>query len=186
MTGIVALIFLISIIFVIIGLIKPGMVVRWGKPERRSRKGVLMTYGLVAAVSFMIFIAIPPAPRTDIVADTTHQTTPKRTANNSNAVTDSKPSRQSNVDDLTVSDVDFTQEGYAGYITGVVKNNTNHAYRYVEVDINIYDESGAQTASPLANTQNLQAGGTWRFKAPIIPRPQGQFRYKVVKVTGRK
>lgn len=174
-----------ALLLTVLGLIWPRFVVRWEQPEGQTRKKVLSTYGLAALLSFIFLFALSPAPRKDIVADTTKQTTSTHLTNNNGTITDNKPSRDDNSTGLTVLDSDFLQEGRAGYITGTVQNNTNRAYRYVEVNINVYDESGAQIASPMANTQNLQAGGTWKFKAPIIPHPTGRFSFEVIKVTGR-
>lgn len=56
MEDLVAILFLIALIAMIVGLIKPGLVVRWGSD--RSRKAVLKTYGLVFLVSMFIFAAI--------------------------------------------------------------------------------------------------------------------------------
>lgn len=185
MPGILGVLFITALLFLILGMIWPKLIILWGDPERRTRKKALVGYGGISLLLLVLFIIISPAPRKDIIADTTKQTTSNHLTNNNGVITSNNPSRESTSDNLVASDVGFEQEGYAGYITGTVKNNTNHAYRYVEVNINVYDESGAQIASPMANTQNLQAGGTWRFKAPIIPRPQSKFSYKVIKVVGR-
>lgn len=175
MAGLMAFIFLVSIICIIIGLVKPSIVIRWGSDNHKTRGRAALIYGLIAIVSLALFSAAPHTAATVAQAPSSAQA-PKTTKTTY---------AKSTSDNLVASDVGFEQEGYAGYITGTVKNNTNHAYRYVEVNINVYDESGAQIASPLANTQNLQAGGTWRFKAPIVPRPQSKFTYKVIKVVGR-
>lgn len=48
---------------------------------------------------------------------------------------------------------------------GVIKNNTDHELDYVEINITIYDKDDAQIGTALANTNNLKAGGTWKFEA---------------------
>jgi N-acetylmuramoyl-L-alanine amidase CwlA len=68
------------------------------------------------------------------------------------------------------------------YIAGTVKNNTNKQYSYVQVEINLYDDAGNQVGSTLANANNLEPGGTWKFKAPIIE--EKATKYKVKDVTG--
>lgn len=54
--------------------------------------------------------------------------------------------------------------GYA-HITGSLANLTDKEYKYVQVELNVYDESGAQIGTALANTNNLEAKGTWKFEA---------------------
>lgn len=58
------LIFLISPILLIIGLVKPSKVIKWGK--NKTRKKVFITYGLLMLISFSLFIAtVPPSDTTD-------------------------------------------------------------------------------------------------------------------------
>jgi hypothetical protein len=67
-------------------------------------------------------------------------------------------------------------------IRGTVRNNTQKHYGYVQVEINLYDESGAQVGSTLANVNNLEANGTWRFEAMVLEASAASARLK--KVTG--
>jgi hypothetical protein len=71
--------------------------------------------------------------------------------------------------------------GY-GNIMGTVKNNGGNTYKYVQVTINLYDSSGAQVGSTLANINNLEPGGTWKFSAPILQKDTTS--YKVKEITG--
>lgn len=180
-----SVVLLVSICMILLGMLFPKFAVRWGNIEKRTRKKAILTYGSAFIVSFVVLAVAAPSPvhRSDVIADTTHETASQTTAKATAAKTSvPKPAEP----DFSVSDLDVMWEGYFGYITGTVKNNTNHAYRYAEININVYDESGAQIATPMSNTENLQAGGTWKFKAPIIPRPTGPFTYKVVKIHGMK
>ncbi len=53
-------------------------------------------------------------------------------------------------------------------ICGVVVNKSNHNIGYAQVEINLYDKNGNLVGSTLANINNLNAGGTWKFEAPFI------------------
>ncbi len=64
------------------------------------------------------------------------------------------------------------------YVVGTVKNNTDKEYSYVQVEINLYDDSGAQVGSTLDNTNNLEPGGTWKFKAVIMEDNATKYRIK--------
>ena len=67
-------------------------------------------------------------------------------------------------------------------VTGVVRNNSNQTLSYVQVEINLYDGQGTQLGSTLANTNNLEPGGRWKFEAQVID--DGVQRYKIVDVVG--
>ena len=73
-------------------------------------------------------------------------------------------------------------DGFAYYITGTIKNNTNKQYSYVQVTFNLYDANGAQIGTALANINNLEANGTWKFKA--IGTTEKPASYKLAEITG--
>lgn len=54
--------------------------------------------------------------------------------------------------------------GFSYYIEGVVKNNTNYNYSYVQVQFNVYDSAGNVIGSCFDNINNLEANGTWKIK----------------------
>jgi hypothetical protein len=68
------------------------------------------------------------------------------------------------------------------YVTGTIKNNTSKEYSYVQVEINLYDNNENQLGSTLANVNNLEAGGTWKFEAIIYE--EKATRYKIKEITG--
>jgi hypothetical protein len=49
------IIFFVCIIALVIGLIRPQIVVRWGDPLKRNRKNVLKYYGIGLVLSFILF-----------------------------------------------------------------------------------------------------------------------------------
>ncbi|BBB91085.1 MAG TPA: hypothetical protein PKA28_10995 [Methylomusa anaerophila] len=55
MDNLFLIIFLVSIACLIVGLIKPSLVIRWGDPEKRGRKQVLVTYLSLMVLSFIAF-----------------------------------------------------------------------------------------------------------------------------------
>ncbi|WP_077531357.1 FxLYD domain-containing protein [Vreelandella utahensis] len=81
------------------------------------------------------------------------------------------------ISDLGVERGEFGNER----ITGILGNNSGHEVSYVQVEINLYDSEGVQTGTTMANTNNLEADGKWRFKA----MPTSDFsKYKVTGVSG--
>lgn len=64
-----------------------------------------------------------------------------------------------------VGDLDSNSDQFANYITGVIKNNSGRDCTYVQVTFNLYDTDGNQVGTALANINNLEKDGTWKFKA---------------------
>jgi asparagine N-glycosylation enzyme membrane subunit Stt3 len=102
------------------------------------------------------------------------------TADNSNKSTPAV-SEKAQKPDLEVIDHNAQNDEYVKYIVGTVKNNTTKQYSYVQVEINLYDASGAQVGSTLANANNLEPNGTWKFKAIAT---EDFATYKIKDVTG--
>ena len=67
---------------------------------------------------------------------------------------------------LTVEgDIETTIEYDTPKLSGIVKNNTDSEMGYVEIQFTLYDENDVQIGTALDNTNNLKAGGSWKFEA---------------------
>lgn len=82
-----------------------------------------------------------------------------------------------------VSDEIITDSIGSCYIEGTIQNNTNKNYTYVQVTFNIYDEAGNQLGTAVDNINNLEANGTWKYKA-IGLTTEKVHSYKFVEITG--
>ena len=95
---------------------------------------------------------------------------------------DSKPK-------LTISDTDMsvTYNEYLGYsatIKGVALNTSGHDLSYASVEFSVYDASGNNLGTALANINNLGEGDTWRFEAALFNFPSTRpSSYKLVEIT---
>lgn len=70
---------------------------------------------------------------------------------------------------LIVQEFTLERDTYGtGKIVGVLKNTTGRAYKYVQIEFNLYDGAGSTVGSTLANINNLDPDGTWRFEAPVF------------------
>lgn len=87
--------------------------------------------------------------------------------------------------DYSISDeeLDASNE-YAAVITGALTNNTDEEKRYIQVEYVIYDAEGAQIGTALANTNNLKAGGTWKYEAYSTVSPSEVDSWELADVTG--
>ncbi len=70
------------------------------------------------------------------------------------------------------------------YIEGTVKNNTDKDYSYVDIEFNVYDKNGNNLGSCYDNNSNLEANGTWKFKAVCDGEANDITRYKLVDIDG--
>jgi len=83
---------------------------------------------------------------------------------------------------LIVENVTAVAGQYGNTIAGTVRNTSSRSYGFVQVDINLYDGSGAQVGSTLDGVGNLAAGGVWKFETTVYDKKATSF--KVVGVTG--
>lgn len=101
----------------------------------------------------------------------------------------------SNTFTSTTSQEKFTlNEGHEGhtdelgmsyYIEGSILNNTNKTYNYVQVTFNLYDSDNAQIGTAVANINNLEPNGTWKFKAiGLLSNGVDVASYKLMEITG--
>lgn len=100
-----------------------------------------------------------------------------KTSSKSNSIT-SETVKKNKLEVLN-SDIKTGKYGERNVI-GTIKNNTDKQYGYVEVEINLYDNSGSQVGGTFANTQNLEPNGIWTFKAPIIYEDARSYKIKKI------
>ena len=67
-------------------------------------------------------------------------------------------------------------------IVGVIKNNTSVDKDYIQVSFTLYDANGNNIGTAWTNTNNLKAGGTWKFEAMISE--DGMATFELDEVTG--
>lgn len=85
----------------------------------------------------------------------------------------------------TISDETLdTSNPYGVKITGTLVNNTDEDKSYLQIEYNLYDADGAQIGTALANINNLKAGGTWKFEAASMEKPEDVANWERVDVSG--
>lgn len=86
-------------------------------------------------------------------------------------------SRGQPTSDFTVTDTQF-QVGRFGNrtITGTLTNNGNRTYGYAQVEINLYDATGDQVGSTIANVNNIEPGKSWKFEAAVLADTTSTFK----------
>lgn len=84
--------------------------------------------------------------------------------------------------DLELISDDFSVDDYSTHVTGKVRNNTSKQLTYVQIQYALYDKSGNQIGTALANVNGLEPGGTWKFDAIGITGETS--KYKLIDLTG--
>jgi hypothetical protein len=86
--------------------------------------------------------------------------------------------------DLEVTDFKSAagSDGFVSYVTGVIRNNTDHSYSYARVEIDVYDNYGNQTNSMTVACNGLAAHSQCKFKGSILE--PNTSRVEVKDVTG--
>ncbi len=83
-----------------------------------------------------------------------------------------------------IGDITDSNDGFALYLEGTIRNNASKTYSYVQVSFGIYDNAGNKTGTAMANVNNLGAGETWKFKAICLTPPTNGGNYKLDEITG--
>ena len=67
------------------------------------------------------------------------------------------------------------------WLNGMVVNQTEKAYRFVQISYDLFDSSGAQIGTASLNTRGLEPHGRWLFKTVISDHCT---RFKLAKLDG--
>lgn len=87
-------------------------------------------------------------------------------------------------DKYSITDEAMGGDAYSTKISGILTNNTNDQLSYVQVSYNLFDADGNQIGTALANTNNLDADGTWKFEATGMTAVDKVANYKLGDVSG--
>lgn len=135
---------------------------------------ILKTAGAIAATGALAFTLAGCS------SGATTETTASEAASTEAASTEAAP-----VEDYTVSDETLdTSNPYAAYITGTLTNNKDTDVSYVQVEYVLYDADGAQIGTALANTNNLKAGGSWKYEAYVTADAASIATFELAEITG--
>ncbi len=64
------------------------------------------------------------------------------------------------------------------YIVGTIKNITDSELTYAQISFNLYDKEGNQVGTTSDNIIDLEAHGTWKFKAIVIMDTASDYKLK--------
>lgn len=71
---------------------------------------------------------------------------------------------------------------FGSIITGVVKNNTNKTYDYLQISFTLYDANDNVVDTAFTNVNNIKPGQTWKFEAMYFE--ESAVRWELDEITG--
>lgn len=143
------------------------------KPRTFGRRALVVTLALVAATSPLALAGCNGSDAGDD-APAAEQPAEEQTE---------QPAEEQEPYTVSEEQLDGSNQ-FATYITGKLTNNTDDAVSYIQVEYNLYDAEGAQVGTALANTNNLQPGGVWKFEAIGNASPDEVASFELIDVTG--
>lgn len=78
--------------------------------------------------------------------------------------TSEKQSQQEEKKEYEISGAKTKSDQFATYVTGILQNNGGKK-GYVQIMIPCYDKDGAKLGDALANVNDIEENGKWKFKA---------------------
>lgn len=158
-------------------------------PIKKSHKGAIAG-GIIVSVFAIIILAAIGNSKTG-VTQAAAQSSQTAVGSSSTIVANAAVPAISSAtpDSSTVPDLEllsdsgtFDTDISTIHITGKIKNNTKKTLSYVEVQFALYDKSGSQVGTALANTNGLEPGNTWSYDALGIASNVSTF--KAINLTG--
>ena len=174
-----------SFILAVIGLVFAIVGVVGTVRGKKAGKGIaiaalvinLVAAGIVLAMQSAMSAAIDDA--TSGLVSTEDVTVQQQEGTDVDAGTDSADQQA-----YAISDVQMTGDDYSVTISGTFTNNSDAEVSYVQVSYRLLDAEGAQIGTAYANTNNLPAGGTWKFEAMGFEPLSSVASYELADVTG--
>lgn len=117
--------------------------------------------GLLIGCALFVTLAVGsiPSDQKDNVKVNDKNNQTQTSGNNSE-----KQPKQEEKKEYEISNVKIKSDQFATYVTGVLQNNGGKK-GYVQIMIPCYDKDGAKLGDALANVNDIEANGKWKFKA---------------------
>ena len=120
--------------------------------------------GLILGCILFVVLAVGSVPsgnkdNVEVKNNGSSQTTQPSESNS----TEQQP-QQETKKEYEISDVKLKSDEFSTYVAGVLKNNGGKK-GYVQITVPCYDKNGAKLGDALANVNDIEANGKWKFKA---------------------
>lgn len=136
--------------------------------------GIFIVIAIIGAASSHNKPATPPSGNLNSAAPTSPSST------SSNGGGNAAPADDKNVyhGKFKLIEMKSESDSFAKYVVGTIENISNDTIGYAQVEINVYDSSGAVIGSTLANINNIEPKQRWKFKAPVLEDNAAKFQIK--------
>ena len=120
--------------------------------------------GLILGCILFVVLAVGSVPsgNKDNVAVKNNSSSQETQSSTNNSA--EQQSQQETKKEYEISDVKTKSDQFATYVTGILKNNGGQK-GYVQIMIPCYDKDGVKLGDALANVNDIEANGKWKFKA---------------------
>ena len=168
----------IGLVFAIVGVVGTVRGKKAGKGIAIAALAInLVAAGIVLAMQSAMSAAIDDA--TSGLVSTEDVTVQQQEGTDTDAGAESADQQA-----YAIADVQMTGDDYSVTISGTFTNNSDAEVSYVQVSYRLLDAEGAQIGTAYANTNNLPAGGTWKFEAMGFEPLSSVASYELADVTG--
>jgi hypothetical protein len=93
-----------------------------------------------------------------------------------------EPEQESGEDFIFVEGPTAVPGDFSSSIVGVVKNNTNKTYDYLQISFTLYDANDNVVDTAFTNINNVKPGQTWKFEAMYFE--ESAVRWELDEITG--
>ena len=177
-----AVLAVVGVVFAIVGLVGTLR-------NKKSGKGMAIAATIVNVLAFIIVLATQSS-YSAAIKDATEgsiSTSSVSAAASPDAVSDAAQTQQATPasEKYAIADEQLEKDSYTAKITGTFTNLTDKKLSYVQLSYTIFDADGAQIGTAYANTNNLDAGGTWKYEAAYFSSDTDEVAsYKLSDVSG--
>ena len=151
---------------------------------KRAGKGLAIAALVINLVACGIVLAMQSAMRAAIDDATSGMVSTENVSVQPEDAAADAPAPTADDSAYAITDVQMTGDDYSVTISGTFTNNSDAEVSYVQVSYRLLDAEGAQIGTAYANTNNLPAGGTWKFEAMGFEPLSSVASYELADVTG--
>ena len=123
-------------------------------------------YAVLWCALFILSVVMPSASLTTLLNTPTGSTATG--ASTAGATSPVAPQPAASTPHFQLVECDFVGDGYSHHIVGSARHDSPRTLGYAQIEFNVYDASGAQVGSTMANINNWEPGSVWKFDAIVF------------------
>jgi len=80
--------------------------------------------------------------------------------------------------DLQLVKFEWKSADYGRKLVGTIRNPSPKQYTYAVIEFSLYDKTGGQVGTAIANISNLEGNGIWNFEALVLEEKATEAKFK--------